>query len=281
LILQNSIKNYLKEIGLSRKRRKDLLRYAMRHYALLWAEPMEAAKALAREGPHITAKTLAALSKLAEFLGIEHEWSRRRRVLRRLLRGVLRNAGPGSGVPRYITVDSGFVESVLSIAVRLRERYRLFAAFLLATGLRVGEALEAYRAYRRLRRCRWGVPHLLILKNSSTKRAWLAMVTPELDEKLLAEERLGVSYARLREAWRRAANGLNGLYRLYDMRVAHATLLLEAGAPAWYIDMLQGRVGANILLQHYNAAEIRNLYEKWYLPALREPVLRLLQATPW
>ena len=36
-------REYLEELGLSRKRRKDLLRYAMRHYALLWVEPVEAA----------------------------------------------------------------------------------------------------------------------------------------------------------------------------------------------------------------------------------------------
>ena len=66
-------------------------------------------------------------------------------------------------------------------------------------------------------------------------------------------------------------------YRLYDLRTAHATLLLEKGAPAWYIDMLQGRASAKLLMQHYNAAEMKKLYNQWFLPALREPVMRLLE----
>ena len=89
-----------------------------------------------------------------------------------------------------------------------------------------------------------------------------------------------MSYTRLRIHWRAACTRLgidHREYRLYDLRTAHATLLLEEGAPTWYIDMLQGRASAKVLMQHYNAAEMQKLYNQWYLPALRGHVKRLLE----
>ncbi|OWJ55579.1 integrase [Pyrodictium delaneyi] len=271
---------YLELLGLSRKRRSDLLRYAKRYYRLLWASPVEAARVIAVESPHVAVKVLAALSRLAEHLGVEEDWARRRRAIRRLLRYRLRGALPRSRVPRYLREEPGFVERLLSIARRLPGNYRLFAAFMLATGLRSLEALHAYRGYHVYRVERWGVPHLLLSWDNGSKRAWLALLTPEIDSKLQTIDAHGVSYTRLRMQWKRACRELgldHRVYRIYDLRTANATLLLEAGAPAWLVDGLQGRTGPEILMKHYNAAELPVIYRKWYLPALREPVRRLLE----
>ncbi len=271
---------YLVLLGISGKRRGDLVRNARRHYQLLWMEPVEAARLLAGESPHVAVKVLAALSRLAEHLGVEEEWGRRRRRVRRLLRHWLREALPGSWLPRYMREEPGFVEKLLSIAGRLPGNYRLFAAFMLATGLRTGEALEAYRGFHRLRVMRWGVPHLILASDRGAKRAWLALLTPEVDEAILAIDAPGVSYTRLRIHWRHACRELgldHRVYRIYDLRAGHATLLLEAGAPAWLVDALQGRRGPEILIEHYNAAELPLVYRKWYLPALREAVRQLLE----
>lgn len=123
-----SSKRYLALLGLSRKRREDLLRYAMKYYWVLGSRPTEAVRALAAESPSIVVKTLSALTRLAEHLGVEEDWTQRR-LLGYRLRGVL----PGSWLPRYIREEPGFVEKLLSIAERLPD-YRLFAAFMLATG---------------------------------------------------------------------------------------------------------------------------------------------------
>lgn len=270
---------YLALLGLSRKRREDLLRYAMKYYWVLGSRPTEAVQALAAESPSIIVKTLSALTRLAEHLGVEEDWTQRRRAIRRLLRYRLHGALPGSWLPRYIREEPGFVEKLLSIAGRLPGNYRLFAAFMLATGLRTGEALDAYRQFQGLRVERWGVPHLILASDRGTKRAWLALLTPELDEALRAVEALGISYTRLRIRWKRACRELgldHRVYRIYDLRTANATLLLEAGAPAWLVDGLQGRTGPEILMEHYNASELPLIYRKWYLPALRGPVRRLL-----
>lgn len=273
-------KEYLGLLGISGKRRGDLLRYARRYHRLLWMEPVEAARVLAAESPHVAVKALAALSRLAEHLGLEEEWARRRRRLRRLLRYRLRGAEPGQWLPRYMREDPGFVERLLAVAGRLPRGYRVFAAFMLATGLRTGEALRAYRGFHRFRLERWGVPHLVLAEDRGSKCSWPALLTPEIDEALRPIDAPGMSYTRLRIYWRKACQkeGLDHrVYRIYDLRTAHATLLIEAGAPAWLVDSLQGRSGPEILLKHYNAAELPRIYREWYLPALREPVRQLLE----
>ncbi len=270
---------YLEAIGLSPRRRYDLVMYARRYYWLLWAAEREALRVLTSVSPNVAAKALAALRRLSEFLETEDEWLPRARWLRRRLRRRLGEALPGRGLPKYLRVDTGFVERLLEAAGLLPGQYRLFAAFMLSTGLRVSHALHAWRHYGELLVERWGVPHL-VLNMGGGKRAWIALLTPELSERLPGRARLGMSYTRLRHHWRRACQRLgvdHRVYRLYDLRTAHATLLLEKGAPAWYIDMLQGRASAKLLLQHYNAAEMQKLYTQWFLPALQEPVRRLLE----
>jgi len=271
---------YLELLGISGKRRRDLVRYARQHYQLLWMEPVEAARVLAGESPHVAVKVLAALSRLAEHLGIEEEWAWRRRRVRRLLRHRLRGALPGSWLPRYMREEPGFVEKLLTIAGLLPRGYKLFVAFMLATGLRTGEALEAYRGFHQLRVLRWDVPHLVLAKNHGSKRSWLALLTPEVDKAMMGIDAPGISYTRLRIHWRWACRELgldHRAHRIYDLRTANATLLLEAGAPTWLVDALQGRRGPEILMEHYNAVELPLVYRKWYLPALREPVKQLLE----
>ena len=234
---------------------------------------------LASVSPNVAVKVLAALRRLSEFLEAEEEWLPRARWLRRRLRRRLGEALPGSGLPKYLRVDAGYVERLLEAARLLPGQYRLFAAFMLATGLRVSHALHAWRRYSELLVERWGVPHL-VLNIGGGKRAWIALLTPDLHRQLPRRARLGMSYTRLRRHWRVACARLgvdHREYRLYDLRTAHATLLLEKGAPTWYIDMLQGRASAKVLMQHYNAAEMQKLYNQWFLPALREPVRQLLE----
>lgn len=274
-----SFEKYLEAIGLSPRRRYDLVMYARRYYWLLRASRSEALRALASVSPHVAVKVLAALRRLSEFLEAEDDWLPKARWLRRRLRRRLEEALPGTGLPKYLRVGAGFVESLLGVASLLPGQYRLFAVFLLSTGLRVSHALHAWRHYSELLVERWGIPHL-VLNIDGGKRAWIALLTPELYDQLPRRARLGMSYTRLRRHWRHACTRLgidHRVYKLYDLRTAHATLLLEKGAPAWYIDMLQGRTNAKILMQHYNAAEMRKLYNQWFLPALREPVRKLLE----
>ena len=58
---------YLRLLGLSEKRRDDLLRYARRYYWLLWVDPVRVARVLAGESLYVVAKTLWCC-QLAEFL---------------------------------------------------------------------------------------------------------------------------------------------------------------------------------------------------------------------
>ena len=180
--------------------------YARRFYWLLWAGRGEALRVLASVSPNVAAKALAALRRLSEFLEVEEEWLPRARWLRRRLRRRLEGVLPGSGLPKYLRVDTGFVERLLEAASLLPGRYRLFAGFMLSTGLRVSHALYAWRRYGELLVERWGVPHL-VLNMGSGKRAWIALLTPELSERLPRRARLGMSYTGLRMRWRRHAHG--------------------------------------------------------------------------
>ena len=59
---------YLEELGLSRKWREDLLRYAMRYGWLVYEDHARLRAELRRLSPHMRNKVMNALAHLARFL---------------------------------------------------------------------------------------------------------------------------------------------------------------------------------------------------------------------
>ncbi len=268
-------RRYLEEAGLSRKRVEDYVRYMRQGYwRLLLGEKTHALIVLRGLSPAKRAKVLAALGWLAEYVGLPDEWEERRAWLSRRLRQ--RGGRVSRGSEFEMLGDPGFLEEAVAAArSHPRPNYRLFMAFLLATGLRPGEAYTVWRHLPApLIRHFGAVPGLRLFQDRGTKRAVISLLPEQLYESLLAAARLGVkppSYARLRAYLR--GRGLQP----YDFRRANATALALAGAPRWAVDMLQGRAPRSVFEEHYNMADLEFIYEKWYRPALEPLVKRILE----
>ncbi len=268
---------YLEGLGLSRKWREDLLRYARRYGWLVYEDHVRLRVELRRLSPHMRNKVMNALSHLARFLEEHGEEGLYEELRKRFRRARL---AWSKGRPRLRVLASleDMLEPVTHAASMLKPRhYRVFAAFLLATGLRPEEAAKAWRSYWRVR-MRYRDMVLLDLEavglDRDTKRAIVAMVHPLADAEVPEKPR--ISLALLRRKWNKAAEEAAGKrIELYTMRRLHATLLLHAGVPEHIVDLLQGRPGSTILRQNYI---MYTLYEYWhsYIKALQNPLSIIL-----
>ncbi len=271
-------RRYLEEAGLSRKRVDDYLRYLERQgYWRLLFEPREKLLAAIRTlSKAKREKVLAALGWLAEFLGVVDEWEERRAWLSRMLR---RRGGRGRSRESSLEErlgDPRFLERVIEAARgHPRPNYRLFMAFLLATGLRPGEAYTMWRMLPRPLTRHFGtVPGLLVFLERGTKNALITLLPERLLEELEAAAKLGMkppSYSRLR-AYLRGRS-----LEPYDFRRANATALALQGAPRWAIDMVQGRAPRSVFEEHYNKSDIEMIYERWYKPAIEPLIEEILE----
>ena len=268
---------YLEGLGLSRKWREDLLRYARRYGWLVYEDHVRLRAELRRLSPHMRNKVMNALSHLARFLE-EHGEEGLYEELRRRFRRARLAWSKGRPQLRVLASLEDLLEPVTRAASMLEPRhYRVFAAFLLATGLRPEEAAKAWRGYWSVR-MRYRDMVLLDLEavglDRDTKRAIVAMVHPLVDAKVPEKPR--ISLALLRRKWNRAVEEAAGKrIELYTMRRLHATLLLHAGVPEHVVDLLQGRPGSTILRQNYI---MYTLYEYWrsYIKAFQDPLLGIL-----
>ncbi len=270
-------KRFLEEAGLSRKRVDDYVRYTMRqgYWRLLFenrAKLLLMTRGMSRAKRD---KVLAALSWLAEYLGLIDDWEETRAWLSRRLRRRRGREGLRTGLEEKLG-DPGFLDAAVEAArLHPRPNYRLFMAFLLATGLRPGEAYAAWRMLPAPLARHFGtVPGLRLFMERGTKRAMIALLPEKLYHTLNAAARLGVrppSYARLRAYLRE--KGLSP----YDYRRANATALALNGAPRWVVDMVQGRAPRSVFEEHYNKADIEAIYEKWYHPAIEPLIDRILE----
>ena len=276
---------FLEEAGLSRKRVDDYVRYTMRqgYWRLLFEDRAKVLLVVRGMSRAKRDKVLAALGWLAEYLGLIDDWEEKRAWLSRRLR---RRRGHGGSVPGFEEKlgDPGFLEAAVEAArLHPRPNYRLFMAFLLATGLRPGEAYAAWRMLPApLARHFGAVPGLRLFMERGTKRAAAALLPEKLYWALEAAAGLGVrppSYARLRAYLRE--KGLSP----YDYRRANATALALHGAPRWAIDLVQGRAPRSVFEEHYNRTDLLHIYGKWYRPAIEPLVERILEqsggAPPW
>ncbi len=271
-------RRYLEEAGLSKKRVDDYLRYLWKqgYWRLLFAPRDELLRAVRSLSKAKREKVIAALGWLAEYLGVLDEWEVKRAWLSMMLR---RRGGPRSGQESRLEErlgDPRFLEEVVEAARRHPQpNYRLFMAFLLATGLRPGEAYTMWRTLPRPLTRHFGtVPGLLVFLERGTKNALISLLPEQLYESLEAAAKLGVkppSYARLR-AYLRGRS-----LEPYDFRRANATALAHQGAPKWAIDIVQGRAPRSVFEEHYNKTDIEMIYERWYKPAIEPLVKRILE----
>lgn len=260
---------YLVDNELSKAWVSDLVRYARRFYWLLYAEPSKLRSELRGLSPSLRRKVLNSLSWLARFLeetggdiGYEEWLSRLRRARVRWHYEVPR--------PTLVEDLDAVAGDVAAVAGLLEPRhYRVFAAFMLATGLRPEEAARAWRSYHRLRRVFRDMVYMDLAEAGlfrRTKRAVVTLVHPAVDNQV--PRRPTVSLALFRRRWNRICDRVLGRrVNIYTLRRLHATLLLEAGLHEWQVDLLQGRLGKALIRRIYT---IHNLYGMWstYVKAL-------------
>ncbi|MEM3589061.1 MAG: integrase, partial [Nitrososphaerota archaeon] len=135
--------------------------------------------------------------------------------------------------------------------------------FTALSGLRVSEALEAVRLYRRLGEDYLN-PELGVLEHfrypaifiRRTKKAYITVLDDLMTEALRKAEPLSYNALRLRV---RRRNGSR--CRVYMLRKLWATYMRLRGVEPEVIDLLQGRTPRSIFLKHYYRPDIAPLLE--------------------
>jgi integrase len=224
---------------------------------------------LRRLRPGSRRKVAAALTWLSRFLGVEEEWVEvRRRVGVRWRREL----------QQPVLLEESVEELVARVSCCAKllspPRFRVFVAFMLATGLRPSEAAYAWRRYWALRRVTGrGAIVLQLNMARTTKHALLALVHPSVDSRVPKRPAIGMT--NLRQRWNTICETLHGKrINLYTLRRLHATLLLQSGLKEWEVDLLQGRL-EGLTRRHYILYSIDDIWPR-YLKALEKPLTEIL-----
>ena len=262
-------RRYLVEAGLSQRWIEDLVRYARRYYWLLWEDHKIVSMEFRRLRPGSKRKVAAALAWLSRFLGVEEEWAEAKKRIRVRWRRELQQ-------PVLLEESVEDLVNRISCCTRLLSppRFRVFIAFMLATGLRPSEAAYAWRRYWSLRRITGrGAIVLQLNMSRATKHALLTLVHPLVDDRVPRRPSIGMT--NLRQRWNTVCEALHGRrINLYTMRRLHATILLKAGLREWEVDLLQGRL-EGLTRRHYILYSIDDIWPR-YLKALEKPLTMIL-----
>jgi intergrase/recombinase len=147
----------------------------------------------------------------------------------------------------------------------LRDNERLFAKFLLHSGLRTSEAINSFNLIIELARdnklleyydselnvlCHFKYPKLFIRRTKST---FITFIEPESLNNIANSE--PVSYASIRKRLERKKMKL----RFNELRDYFGTHLLNQGVLEAEINLCQGRISVDIFIRHYWSPKLKEL----------------------
>jgi len=147
----------------------------------------------------------------------------------------------------------------------LGENQRLFIKFKLLSGIRTGEAVNAWNILSRKGELNnyynvelkslehFKYPNVFL---RGTKNVFFSFLTEDFVEEIAEAE--PVSYESIRKRLER--KGLN--IRLKELRSYYATFMVGHGLIREEVDLLQGRVGKSMFMQHYFSPNISELRDR-------------------
>ncbi|MEM4229942.1 MAG: integrase [Thermoproteota archaeon] len=168
---------------------------------------------------------------------------------------------------RITRPDCDFLEWLKQV-YSLREDLRVFTLFVMATGLRTAEAIEAFNLIVKLSRedrlREYYDPEKQVLEHfrypkvfiRGTKNVFISFVPKDLVDRVAACK--PVSYGMIRSLLRR--RGLD--MRFNGFRDRFATYTATHGLTMQEADLLQGRVGKSVFMRHYFTPSIKELGER-------------------
>ena len=176
---------------------------------------------------------------------------------------------------RIMNVKEGLMEWIKECMNVLDSSQALFVKFVVMSGLRKGEALNAFNMIVRLNQEGKLHEHYNLELESlehfrfenvfirGTKNAFFSFVPKRFIEQVAACKL--ISYSTLRKRLKR--HGMKS--RLNELRDYFATYMVHHGVIREEVDLLQGRVGRSIFMRHYFSPTVRDLKNR-VLKAINE-----------
>jgi hypothetical protein len=208
--------------------------------------------------PSKRVEAMKAISMLARVLGLRDRWKAIREAYG------LKWSLEIDNVPQILASQA--YSSLLSKARKILQssgNYRDTLEFMALSGLRVGEALEAMRLYRRDKE-NYLNRELMVLEHfkypeifmRKSKKTYITVLDGYMLD--LLDNAKPVTYDALRSSIRRR---LGGGYCPSIFRKIWATYMRHQGLEPEAIDLLQGRTPKSIFLKHYYRPDLRLLIE--------------------
>jgi len=250
-------------------------------YLKLLAIPSLLANELNKLGRHAVLHFMKVASAFAKFLDAKYgseEFSKAFQRLRKMM-GLKWYVQPS--MPRISSMSPEDV--IIPIISNIGStKHRLFAMFMLATGLRTSEALDAWENFFKYYKEINGIHILEIMSDRRTKKTYFAFLTPDLANTLKSLLQFKtfsrIDDSKVWTSWKEAAQKVgydHRVYPIYYLRKVHATLLRRV-LDADMVDLMQGRAPKRVLDQYYNVESLRYLYKK-YLEAVGPLISKLLK----
>jgi intergrase/recombinase len=167
---------------------------------------------------------------------------------------------------RILNASNSDVIQWLNDAVRsLRDSEKLFAKFLLHSGLRTSEAINSFNLAIQLSKegklseyydselnvlCHFKYPKLFIRR---TKACYITFITPEFLNEITESQ--PVTYSSIRKRLERKKIKL----RFNELRDYFGTYLLNHGILEAEINLCQGRIPVDIFIRHYWSPKLKEL----------------------
>jgi len=262
---------YVKHKYRNKRTAQDYLYYAK--YLTLLRDPMMLAISLFRMSEGLRRHVIKCISVFCKYLDIKYTDKNYTEFFRlfRYRTGLKWEKG------EPIKTLADLAENYIDIYRRLLDRsksidyiYHLFYRFMLESGLRTSEAIEAFNNFKSLYRVFDSVHVIELMQMRKTKRVYFAFITPSLAEKM---NRISTTvYAKkVRLIWKKICfleNLDHRRYQLYGFRKVHATILRRY-MDRELVDLLQGRAPKTIFDKHYNVESLKHLYAM-YIRAFQE-----------
>jgi intergrase/recombinase len=239
--------------------KNTILCYTRKYHNLVTAENLREIDLLPATIKNNAIKSLIVLSK---FLGNYKEFSERLRSFD------IKINRPDSlqAFLRILNASNSDAMTWYNSAVKLfRENERLFAKFLLRSGLRTSEAINSFNLIIELARenklseyydselnvlCHFKYPKLFIRR---TKCCFITFLEPKFLSEIVSSQSL--SYASIRKRLERKKMKL----RFNELRDYFGTYLLNHGILEAEINLCQGRIPVDIFIRHYWSPKLKEL----------------------